>query len=356
MRFRPDCYFSHVATLFPWYWRFLGLPLSRAKGMCVDRIPFSLVEIMIWSGVACSLILIAITATGGWSRLRRSRLMYAALVSGPILLVLMGMGQGAFPMSLAPTAWRQPLAEAFPGMPIPYPLFRRELDRREVRLLASFSPAYYESLSEEEILHGCDLSLDTVLAGLGLQPGRAVGKMKPMGPLTTLLGLSYGGPAFHDPFFGEMAMVRPEDHPAPRYWRLLGVCHEAAHAKGFTRELDAEILTQLALSRSPDVRYRMLGDIMYLRKSGERIHYPEYLRREIRACWDSLERVEARQPVVRFLKKAAIKLGFQNSGGKYGTRAGSERWNPDHPFYATLAGLWSKPAAGRGMAGAGDGP
>lgn len=294
---------------------------------------------MIWSGAACCLVLLAVAASGGWDRLRRSRVLFTALVCGPVLLVLMGMGQGAFPLSLAPTAWRQPLAEAFPGRPLPYPLFRRELDLREGRLLASFSPAYYESLSEAEILHGCDLSLDTVLSGLGLQPGRPVERMKPMGPLTTLLGLSYGGPAFHDPFFGEMAMVRPEDHPAPRYWRLLGVCHEAAHAKGFTREMDAEILTQLALSRSPDPRYRMLGDIMYLRKSGERVHYPEFLRREILASRDSLERVEARQPVVRFLRKAALKLGFQNSGGKYGTRTGSEHWNPNHPFYSTIAGL-----------------
>jgi hypothetical protein len=336
-----------VATFFPWYWRFLGLPLSRAKGLIVDRIPFSLVETMIWIGIACCLVLGLIAATGGWSRLRRTPVLFPALVAGPILLLFMAMGQGAFPLSLAPTAWRQSLAAAFPGPALPYPDFRRELELRQDRLLASFSPAYYESLGEEEILHGCNLSLDTVLADLGLQPGRSVEKMKPMGPLTTLLGLSYGGPAFHDPFFGEMAMVRPQDHPAPRYWRLTGMCHEAAHAKGFTREMDAEILTQLALDRSFDPRYRMLGDLMYLRKSGERIHYPEYLRREILASRDSLERVEAKQPAVRFLRKVATKLGFQNSGGKYGSRTGSENWDPKHPFYSTIAGLTAAAKAKR---------
>jgi hypothetical protein len=263
----------------------------------------------------------------------------AALVTGPILLLAMALGQGAFPLSLAPTAWRMPLAKIFRGHPLPYAGFRGELIMRESRLLTTFSPAWYESLSEEEILAGCNRELDSVLARLRLPPGREVGKMKPMGPLTTLLGLSYGGPAFHDPFFGEMAMVRPEDHPATRYWRLTGVCHEAAHAKGFTREMDAEILTLLALSRSPDPRYRMLGDIMYLRKSGERIHYPEYLRREILASRDSLERVEARQHLVRLLRDAATKMGFQNSGGKYGSRSGSENWDPMHPFYSTVAGL-----------------
>jgi hypothetical protein len=334
-----------VATFFPWYWRFLGLPLSRAKGLVVDRVPFSLVESMIWAGVLCSVLLLAIFLTGNGPGLKRRPLLRLILISGPILLIFLGMGQGAFPLSLAPTAWRQPLAEAYPGPGLPYPEFKRLLDLRENRLLRNWTGDYYLSLSEEEILHGCDLALDRVLASLGLQEGRTVARMKPMGPLTTVLGLSYGGPAFHDPFFGEMAMIRPEDHPAPRYWRLVGTCHEAAHAKGFTREMDAEILTQLALDRSEDPRYRMLGDIMFMRKSGEKLHYPVALRKEILAMRDSLERVEKRKPVVRFLRKAAIKLGFQNSGTKYGSRQGADNWNPAHPFYATVTGLSKDPSA-----------
>ncbi len=328
-----------MSSLFTIYWRCLGLPLSRAKGALVDRVPFSLVEGMIWIGVAFALALIVVALTGKWRQLRSRPSLFALLAAGPILLVCMALGQGAFPLSLAPTAWREPLAHAFAGPPLPYPDFKRELELREERLQREFSPLYYQSLGEDEILTGCDCALDGVLASLGLAPGRKVASMKPMGPLTTVLGLSYGGPAFHDPFFGEMAMVRAEDHPSTRYWRLIGICHEAAHAKGFTREMDAEILTQLALSRSEDARYRMLGDIMYLRKSGERIHFPEYLRTEIRASWDSLEQAERRQPAVRFLRKITKKLGFQNSGGKYGSREGAEAWDPAHPFYATVAAL-----------------
>jgi Protein of unknown function (DUF3810) len=338
---------GRVAMVFPFYWRFLGLPLSRAKGLIVDRVPFSLVESMIWVGAACSMVLMGAALSGRWRPLKQRRPLFLILWAGPVLLVLMALGQGAFPLSLAPTAWRRPLAQAFTGPSLTYTEFRSALARHESHLLATFSPAYYESLSEAEILSGCDRSLDTVLMDLDLPPGRKVAAMKPMGPVTTLLGLSYGGPAFHDPFFGEMAMVRPQDHPAPRYWRLIGICHESAHAKGFTREMDAEILTQLALSGSADPRYRMLGDIMYLRKSGERIHYPEYLRREIRVSRDSLQAVESRQPVVRLLKKIATRLGFQNSGGKYGSRDGSENWNPGHPFYSTLAGLLPKTHANR---------
>ena len=347
IRNRPLCYFPSVDRLFPWYWRFFGLPLSRIKGAIVDPIPFSLVECMVWAGLICAAALFAVAVAGRWRALRNNRPLFSLLASGPILLLLMGMGQGAFPMSLAPTAWRKPLAKEFAAPPLPYADFRHELVLRENLLLLDFSAGYYLSLDEPEALHGCNLLLDEVLYGLGLPGGRSVGKMKPMGPLTTLLGLSYGGPAFHDPFFGELAMIRPEDHPTPRYWRLIGACHEAAHAKGFTREMDAEILTQLALDASGDARFRMLGNIMFLRKSGERVHFPEYLRSEIRSSWDSLQSVEKRQPMVRAMRSAARKLGLQNSGAKYGSREGSENWNPAHPFYATVSALRAKTERGR---------
>lgn len=330
---------ASVTSLFTAYWRWFGLPLSRWKGAWVDQVPISLVEATVWIGFACAAILLIAAVTGRWRSLRARPALFLPLAAGPLILLCMAMGQGAFPLSLAPTAWRRPLASQFPAPPLPYPEFHRDLVRREERLLRTFSPEWYASLSEREILAGCDRRLDTVLANLGLPPGRSVTRMKPMGPLTTLLGLSYGGPAFHDPFYGELAMVRPEDLPAPRYWRLIGVCHETAHSKGFTREMDAEILTQLALQGSGDARYRMLGDIMWLRKSGERVHYPDYLKREMRASWDSLARVEKRQPGVRLLRTLSRKLGFQNSGGKYGSREGAEAWDPRQPFFATVAAL-----------------
>ncbi len=302
----------------------------------MDRVSFSLVESLVWVGILCSIWMGLILFWRGKFWFRHHRSFFLVLLSGPILLILMGLGQGAFPLSMAPTAWRSPLSIYRNAAPLSYPNFQLRLRAHETDLLLNFTPSLYQSLTEKEIGVGCNYALDTVLSLMGLPPGRTVRNMKTMGPLTTLLGLSYGGPAFHDPFLGELAMVKESDHPSPKYWRLMAVCHEEAHAKGFTREMDAEILTQVALSQSKDIRYRLLGDIMYLRKSGERIHFPEYLRAEIRQSRDSLERVESRQKVVSLLRKISTKLGFQNSGGKYGSRDGSETWDPQHPFYTTV--------------------
>ena len=291
---------------------------------------------MVWIGLLSAAMLALIFFSGSAHWLKKNSTLRWLLFSGPVLLILMGLGQGAFPLSLAPTARRLPLAEYRISTSLPYSVFRARLRSHEDHLLQNFSPAYYESLTEAEVLVGCDRALDGILYELGLPPGRKVQRMKAMGTFTTVLGLTYGGPAFHDPFFGELAMIQPEDHPTPKYWRLMAICHEEAHAKGFTREMDAEILTQLALSTSPDLRYQMLGDIMYLRKSGEKNHFPEYLRAEIHRSRDSLEQVESRQPLVNLLRKISRKIKFQNSGGKYGSRNASEHWNPQHPFFATV--------------------
>lgn len=330
--------------MFDLYWNTLGLPLSRVKGALVDRLPFSLVEATVWLGLFCLAALAAAGITGRWRALRARPPLFRGLVAGPLILLALSLGQGAFPLSLAPTAWRASIQGHVDAPPLPYDRFREQLRFRENRLHRLYGQAYYGALGEAEILAGCDAALDTVLARLKLTKGRAVGRVKDMGPLTTLLGLSYGGPAFHDPFYGELAMAKAKDHPAPRYWRLMAICHEAAHAKGFTREMDAEILTQLALSSSADPRYVLLGDIMFLRKSGEGVRLPEGLRREVKASRDSMKAVEARQPGVRLLKSLARRAGFQNTSGKYGTRDPREAWDPRHPFYSTLA------AVGPGMA------
>ena len=90
--------------LFPLYCRAVGLPLSRVKGVLVDQVPFSLVESMVWMGLLCALILLLASFLGRWQSLKRRRVLFPLLVSGPVLLIFMGMGQGAFPLSLAPTA------------------------------------------------------------------------------------------------------------------------------------------------------------------------------------------------------------------------------------------------------------
>ncbi len=337
--------------MFDLYWRLLGLPLSRFKGVVTDAVPFSLVETGLWIGVTATLVFLLawlparVLSERSWSRWLRARGVRAgAFAVGPVFLGALGLGQGAFPGSLAPTAWRTPLAERLDAAPLPQEDFHLWASAREARLRAAFSGdapgaqrwRAFQGVTEREVLAACDTSLNTVLASLGLPAGRTVRAYKDMGPWTTTMGLVYGGPAFHDPFFGEIAIVRDEDLPAPHYWRLTAACHEAAHAKGFTREMDAEILTQLALARHADPSLRTLADVHFLRKTGLVVAWPESLVAESQRVRAQRSAVERTQPVVRALRSAARRLRFQNDAAKYGARAPEEAWNPRHPFFATV--------------------
>lgn len=344
--------------LFDLYWRVLGLPWSRAKGAVTDLVPYSLVELALWTGTTATLLLVFSFLPERWfsggagkafgsarARLGSRGARRGAVLLGPVMLVALGLGQGAFPGSLAPTAWREPLASRLGADSLPEESFHAWVRAREGRLAASLSGEEgarvwyaFQSLGEREALVVCDTSLNAVLAALGLPGGRTVRAFKDMGPWTTTIGLAYGGPAFHDPFFGEIAIVRDADMPAPHYWRLIAACHEAAHAKGFTREMDAEILTQLALARLDDPRLRVLADIHFLRKAGLKIAWPDSLLAESARAHARREEVEKTQPVVRALRRAARAVGAQNSAGKYGARGTAEAWNPRHPFFATVHG------------------
>ncbi len=327
--------------LFDLYWRFLGLPLSRAKGLITDAIPISLVELALWVGTAATLLFAL-----SWIPRMRPMLMRhrrITLCAGPFFLVALGLGQGAFPGSLAPSAWRTPLTQRLGSDSLAEPTFRDWVSAREASLHAALqSPGgaahwnAFQALTEQQALRTCDTSLDAVLADLRLPAGRAVRAYKNMGPWTATLGLAYGGPAFHDPFFGEIAIVRDRDMPAPHFWRLIAACHEAAHAKGFTREMDAEILTQLALLRLADPRFATLADIHFLIKTGTKITWPDSLVAESKRVRALREKTEAGQPVVRRLRTLARQLGLQNSGKKYGARTANDKWNPHHPFFATV--------------------
>ncbi len=350
--------------MFNTYWSVLGLPLSRIKGAVVDLIPFSVVELALQIGILLSLLCITLwlpwprfiqapfptlpksrlpksrlhLALSRWQYPNRNRLKYWSLI-GPLGLAVLGMGQGAFPFSFAPSAWRMPLNKVIAHDSLTLTRQDTLLAAHRDHLWREMTRDRYESLTEVEVVTTCSRLLDSVLHRLELPQGRSVHAIKPMGPLTTAMGLIYGGPAFHDPLFGELAMVRKRDMPSSRLWRLHGACHETAHAKGFLREVDAELLTQWALTLSDDIRYQLLGDMIYLAKSGKAFPYPPVIREDILAARAQRKEVEEKQPIISWLKRGAEKLHLRNSPKKYGDRAPHEKWDLHHPFYSTLTGL-----------------
>jgi hypothetical protein len=323
------------------------------KGVVVDRIPFSVVELLLWSGGLATLLFVISWFLPRSARRRLSprdgravgRFRAVLFLLGPVLLLLLALGQGALPVAFGPAAWRAPLSRTLGADSVSEEAFRSWVEARDRRLSDEFDWWAYRSLSDEEALRVCDRGLDSVLVDLGLPPGRTVRVVKLFGPLTTIFALAYGGPGYHDPLTGELGLPRPQDYPSARSWRLIAICHELAHAKGFTREVDAEILTQLALLRVRDPRFRTLADIHFLEKSGIRVEWPDSLAAESRRVWEESREVERRQRTIAFLKRLAERARMRNSAAKYGTRTREQAWNPRQPFFATVHRL--EPRFGR---------
>jgi hypothetical protein len=248
----------------------------------------------------------------------------------------MSSNQGALPWSPVPTFLRQSLASTWQAQELPEPEFKQMVNMVEQKLNDEFAWESYQSLEIPQVLEDCNGKLDSLLQALNLNRGRSVQRIKNMTGLTRLLGLSYGGPAFHDPLTGEVAWVSEEDNPAPRHWRFHAVCHELVHAKGFTREMDAETLTQLVLLTHHHPGLRITGYIHFLKKTGEDFTLPRGLETERKQKAGERKQVRAGQPLVRLLTRINKKFSIQNDPKKYGYRKKDEPWNPNHPFFSTV--------------------
>ena len=331
-------------SIFNLYWKIFGATLSGVKGSIADFAPISLVEILVWIGFfACLITLNNLRIRIGiWRGKIPSEIGSEKLSSlvffllGPFLLFLLMSGQRVIPFSPAPTSLRPSLYKTF-GAPL---LFEPEWDSLIIlnneKLSNSFPVEAYRQINYQNLFSDCNNMLDSVILKLGLPKGRRVSNIKQMMGITRILGTAYGGPAYHDPLTSEVAWISQKEFPTTTYWRIQAACHEIAHAKGFTREMDAEILTYLALSSSKDPLYQSMGTLLWLQKSGSQFDWPGYLERERQLKHNLRKKVQLKQPLVRLAIWINEKLGFKNTPAKYGSRSPGQSWNPGHPFFSTV--------------------
>ena len=130
------------------------------------------------------------------------------------------------------------------------------------------------------------------------------------------MGISYGGPAYHDVISSEVVIAAYEDFMQPTYWYRKCLVHEIIHAQGFTSEMDTEILTWLALRLSSDPLDNSYAQLMVLIKSKIEFAWPKSIEEE---------RVYIRKTqlksgfAVNMAKKFTKKFNIKNRSDKYGS-------------------------------------
>ena len=191
---------------------------------------------------------------------------------------------------------------------------------------------------ENFILTECNKSADWVLKRLGEPAGRELRQVKNLGPLSTFLALAYGGPAFHDPLTSEAGLVSYSNYPTTRAWRIIALCHETLHAKGFTREIDTEILTFFVLKYSTAPVLKNLAALVFLDHHTQNFESPHFYDAEKKATKKLRAAVFQGRPVLSTFRKVLTRLSASNRPERYGHYL-QKKHNPRHPYFASIYGL-----------------
>ncbi|MBF0196071.1 MAG: hypothetical protein HQL32_00055 [Planctomycetes bacterium] len=244
--------------------------------------------------------------------------------------------QGVTPVDLVPSAYRLRPSVALKGPSVESDKLQVFLAEQEKQLHDSFSAEAYHNLPEWPNLAQLELAIGAALKHLSYPKGREVRRVKKLWGLTRLMGLAYGGPAYHDVISAEVVVASHEDLPSSKFWKWTCVAHEVVHAQGFTREMDTEIITWLAFYLSTDPMKQNFARMMLLQKSGQEFQWPAELLGEFKRVREERKKVQAEQWLVSFFRTLGESSGVQNSGAKYGTVSKGKKIPEDHEFFRSV--------------------
>lgn len=317
-----------IASIVEVYWEWLGCYLGRGFGLLVDLVPFAVSEAILQLSMWLCLLLMLSFLSGHpipkftWI--------------GVLFLFIMIGSQGITSFDWVPSARRETIKSRLALNAVKESELNDFLQIQK-DLLKQFPVELYQKAALNPPLEIVQQSLTKALHRLKLKPGREVRAVKEMWGITRLLGLAYGGPAYHDVITSEVVVASESDYPASKAWRWMCVLHEAAHAQGFTREMDAEILTWLALIEADDPLFNALAAWMVLFKAGQTFELPTCLKTEFLAV--EQRRKDLNQVWVQWLKRVGQKISLQNSEAKYGSVERDSIIPLDHEFFATVTVL-----------------
>lgn len=314
------------------YWRWIGGPWSVWVGSLTDLVSIPVSELILWFGLISLALLCLRPYLCPWSPLLWSRTRYGLSI-GVLCLIIQTFSQGATPWDFVPTVFRDPISGRAMRVEVETGIYQTWREQNQT-LLLTWPKALYESAPTEPDLALVNEAIDKVLKELNYPKGRSVRRWKTMTGLTEILGLAYGGPAYHDVISAEVVIASSLDSPSSKAWRWCTLVHEVAHAKGFTREMDAECLTWLALGKLEHPMGPYLQAWLALGKTGKKTNLPDFLQKEQKRVWDA--RKALHQPLVSFLKDLGKKLSLQNDLQKYGAILPGTTPASNHEFFGMV--------------------
>jgi hypothetical protein len=295
------------------YWQYLGKPVSIFTGWVSDAIPFSISEILLQLSIL-SFILFIFNII---SKKRRRLVKYS--IPGICVLIIMALSQGITVIDCVPTVFRSHPFDRLLHVDLSNESLLQFVENSTQSFSKKIVKLNYENYSHDYQIKEANKIADRALDFMNYPKGREVRSVKNMFGLSKLLGLSYGGSAYHDVVSGEVVIANQADYPATKSWRRMCLVHEIIHAKGFTREMDTEILTWLALRLSDSKLDQAFADMMVIYKSKIKYKWPNLILEEWHQVLEARKKLAKKTKVLNFLKSISKKINIQNSSHKYGS-------------------------------------
>lgn len=313
------------------YWKFIGLPSSQIIGTFVDFIPWAVSESLLQLSILGIFAFLLSYKLKFFKKFRR----FGCL--SIICLITMFFSQGITSIDWVPTAHRlRPstiIFENFKNHFDPYVLIKHEIKKIQY----SFPNEIYRKITSTPNFDELDSDIKKALNYLNYPKGRKVKSIKKLWGLTRVLGLAYGGPAYHDVITGEVVIVSEEDYPTSKYWRIKCILHEMIHAQGFTREMDTEILTWLSLKLSSNKLFNSFASLMLLEKSNVKFQYPLAIQDEVKEVRQKRIKVQKTQIFINYLRNLMEENEIYNAAEKYGKVTLKQPLNENHEFFKSIA-------------------
>lgn len=340
-----------------WYWEFIGYPVSTLTGWAVDVIPYPISDlILIFNLIATTHFLLWVLENynflrffarspilGYWRKFSKSLGNFSPYVG--VLGVCLGLiqlgSQGISQYDFVPTKFRvSPSHQSTLLLGALNPYDSLELDQdlkqshqRWLEFWDRRGAQAYDALEPDSLLKPLNAIADKALRYLDYPPGRSVKAIKDLSGLSLILGISFGGPAYHDVISSEIVIVHPDDYALSKFWRTKAILHEIFHAKGFTDEMQTEQLTWLAFHLSNEKFHQVMADYMFLNKAPIGFSSPRFLIGEFAKLRVRRHHQLLNQPIVYWTREIMSGLNIQINTQQYGGDAGFEEIYESDPWF-----------------------
>ncbi|MCO4781613.1 MAG: hypothetical protein KC646_04765 [Candidatus Cloacimonetes bacterium] len=228
--------------------------------------------------------------------------------------------QNAFFVRLIPSFY-------LPSYPVSEPLDSQQFENFKQNCFNEFKRLFdfdqYQKLSDSDLLKHATITSQEQLKQFNINLNSKLTKIKYLSGVPRILGLSYGGIAYHDLFTGEIVIPTKEDYPTTLFFRAVMIFHEIGHAFYHADDVQNSIFQAHAMISSKHPVIQSLGYLFILQYTDYPMwtqietYHPKLYNEMVTQQRLNME-LRSKRKAIKSFKRILTKVKIQNNDVKYG--------------------------------------